>query len=90
MKFLKGLGLTKTNILPHYQMVKDHYLDGRRLFEDITYGDSWGQKFLVLVDGSYLFVEDEKETIYGEAYLIADGVIIQICEENQTREGLRG
>lgn len=84
VKFLQGLGLTKTNILPHYQMVKDNYLDGMRLFEDITYGDSWGQKFLVLVDGSYLFSEDGIETVYGEAYVISDGKIEKICEENQT------
>lgn len=84
VKFLQGLGLTKTNILPHYQMVKDNYLDGMRLFEDITYGDSYGQKFLVLPDGSYLFGEDGKETVYGEAYVITDGKIEKICEENQT------
>lgn len=85
VKFLRGLGLTKTNILPHYQMVKNYYLDGMRLFEDITYGDSWGQKFLVLVDGSYLFSENGKETVYGEAYVISDGRIEQICEENHTK-----
>ena len=30
-----GLGLTQTNLLPHYQMVKDWMLDGQRLYEDI-------------------------------------------------------
>lgn len=89
VKFLQGIGLTKTNILPHYQMVKDYYLDGMRLFEDITYGDSWGQKFLALVDGSYLFSENGKETVYGEAYVISDGKIEKICEEDQTVQILR-
>ena len=84
VRFLRGLGITKTNILPHYQMVKDNYLDDRRLFEDITYGDSWNQRFLVLPDGSYLFSENGEETVYGEAYVISDGILTKICEENET------
>lgn len=85
MRFLPGLGLTGINILPHYQMVKDSLLDGMRLFEDITYPDSMGRKFLALPDGSYLLIEDGTETVYGEAYLIADGAIEKICEENHSR-----
>ena len=80
-----GLGLTETNILPHYQMVKDWMLDGMRLFEEITYGDSWGKEFLALCDGSYLFIEREKEMVIGEAYVITNGTIYQVCWENQAR-----
>ncbi len=83
VRFLKGLGLTRTNILPHYQMVKDWYLDERRLFEDITYDDSVGKVFLVLPDGSYLLIKDGEEFVYGEAYVIADRQIRKICEDNQ-------
>lgn len=74
-RFIEGLGLTKTMILPHYQMVKDYYLDGKRLYEDITYSDSYGHKFLVLPDGSYLMSVDGEESIWGEAYIITDGKI---------------
>ena len=55
-----------------------------RLYEDITYGDSWSQRFLVLPDGSYLFSENGEETVYGEAYVISDGFLTKICEENET------
>lgn len=72
-KYLTGLNLTKTMILPHYQMVKDNILDDRKLYEDITYGDSKGRKFLAIPDGSYVICRDGKETIYGEAYYIRDG-----------------
>ena len=78
-----GLGLTKTNILPHYQMVKNWMLDDMRLFEDITYGDSWGKEFLALCDGSYLFVENGRELVIGEAYVITNGKLYQVCWENQ-------
>ncbi len=80
-RFILGLGLTKTNILPHYQMVKDYELDGQRLFEDITYGDSYGHEFLALCDGSYVLIEDGVETIYGEAYRILDGQISLMCSD---------
>ena len=80
-----GLGLTKTNILPHYRMVKDWTLDGMRLFEEITYSDSWGKEFLALCDGSYLFIENERELVVGEAYKISNSVKEQVCWEGQAR-----
>ena len=77
-RFAEGLGITKINVLPHYQMVKDNYLDGRRLFEDITYADSWGECFYAFVDGTYLLVENGRTTLHGEAYRLADGRMEQI------------
>lgn len=85
-RFIPGLGLTDVMVLPHYQMVKDIVLDGKRLFEEITYPDSMGRKFYALVDGSYLCVQDGQTRVYGEAYLIADGQISQICEVGERIE----
>lgn len=77
-RFAEGLGITTLNILPHYQMVKDNYLDGRRLFEDITFADSYGECFYVFVDGTYLLVEEGRTALFGEAYRLADGAMEQI------------
>ena len=82
-RYLMGLNLTKKQILPHYQMVKDYELDGRRLYEDITYEDSFGKRFLVLPDGSYLMSQNGDETVWGEAYEIADGKLCKICEDEE-------
>ena len=82
-RFIPGLALTDIMVLPHYQKVKDYYLDGKRLYEDITYGDSMGRKFYVLVDGGYVLVQDGKTVICGLAYLISDGMITQICSEGE-------
>lgn len=79
-RFAEGLGITKFNVLPHYQMVKDNDLDGRRLFGDITYADSWGECFYVFVDGTYLLIEDGRTTLFGEAYRLADGQMEQISQ----------
>ncbi len=82
-RFIMGLGLTKINILPHYQMTKSFMLDGMRLFEDITYGDSCGRRFLVLPDGSYYTLVDGRGTVWGEAYEIADGEMRLICRDGE-------
>ena len=78
-RFMPGLGLTKLNILPHYQQVKDSMLDGQRLFEDITYADSRGHVFYALPDGSYAY----NGAIYGEAYRIAEGRMTQVCSQGK-------
>lgn len=77
-RFLPGLGLTKKMILPHYQRGKVEMLDGLRIMEDIVYPDSRGREFYALVDGSYLYIDNGLEKIFGEAYRVADGELTQI------------
>jgi len=82
-RFLPGLGLTKTMLLPHYQEVKNDVLDGLRVFEDITYPDSVGKTFYAIPDGSWLLVEAGREELRGEAYRIRDGGIAQISADGE-------
>ena len=88
------LKIIAENITPSYEQSilniwnspvkgRNELLDGKRLFEDITYNDSINHQFIALVDGSYLLIDDH-ETIYGECYLIKDGHIQLICHENET------
>ena len=83
IRWLQGLNLTRTMLLPHYQMVRCKVLDGLRLYEDIVYKDSYGNEILNLPDGSYLLCENGEERIFGEAWLIKDGVNRQICADGQ-------
>ena len=80
VRYYPGLGLTHVNILPHYQQVKDYMLDGRRLYEDVTFADSMGKNFFVFVDGTYLLIEDGQTFLYGKAYCLHDGEMEQISE----------
>ena len=82
-RYRQGLGLTKTMVIPHYQMIKDWTLDGLRLFEDVAYSDSAksGYDFYCLPDGSYLYGHDGVEELRGEAYLIHDGQLTQISHD---------
>ncbi len=83
-RFVKGLGLTAINVLPHYHMVRDCMLDGKRLMEEITYPDSMGRRFIALEDGSYILIADGQSRLYGRAHLIADGKIFLICDDGQS------
>ena len=81
-KFLPGLGLTQVQIIPHYQMIRDYTLDGKKLFEEVTYPDSMGRTFHALPDGSFVYgIRGGREELRGEAYEIRDGVLTRISGE---------
>lgn len=84
IRWTQGLGLTDKNVLPHYNMVRDNILDGMRLFEDVTYPDSVGHPLYVLMDGSYILEHDGHSTLYGESYLLHNGVMEPICNEGES------
>ncbi len=83
-RFLPGLGLTKINLLPHYQENRDDVLDGLRVYEDIACPDSMGKTFYAIPDGSYLFADGCREELRGEAYRVKDGVISQVSSRGET------
>lgn len=74
-RFAPGLALTCVNICPHYQKVKDRMLDGKRLFEDITYVDSFGKTFYALPDNSYFYQDDDGLLLCGKAWRIRNGIL---------------
>jgi dipeptidase E len=74
-RFLPGLGLSKVQVLPHYQKVKDLLVDDMRLYEDITYADSVGQTFYALPDFSYIVDDGRFVTLFGEGYRIQNGIL---------------
>lgn len=82
-RWIPGLGITCINILPHFQALRNDVLDGLRLTEDIAIPDSEGQEIFALSDGSYIFLDGETSTLYGEAYLIKDRNLTQICKDGQ-------
>lgn len=79
--FFPGLGLAKCMMVPHYQKVYDTWLDGRRLIDDIVRSHSFGRRFLIIPDGTYVLAEQGRETVYGEAYLMTDGKFSVFCRQ---------
>ena len=84
-RFITGLGVTKTMIIPHFQAVKNDIVDGLRAIEDIAYPDSMGREFVALNDGSFIVCDNGVETLYGEAYLIKDGSETLLCKNEETK-----
>ncbi|MBQ2450395.1 MAG: Type 1 glutamine amidotransferase-like domain-containing protein [Lachnospiraceae bacterium] len=83
-RFVLGLGLTDIMVIPHYQYLKGAMLDGMNIIEDIAFADSMGRSFYALPDGSYIEITDDKTMLFGEAYLIRDGKLTKICENDES------
>lgn len=85
-KYLPGLGLTNINIIPHFNYLKDEYLEDKNLIDDIVLEDSKNKEFYGLNDGSFVEIIDGTTKIYGETYLIKDGKIEKICSDEEIIE----
>lgn len=86
LRFLPGLGITEVQILPHYYLCKDMMVDGFKVYEEIAMPDSREtlRRFYLFPDGTYLYGENGMETIYGEFFLIENGVMRQVANHGQS------
>lgn len=82
-RFGPGLGLTWVNICPHFQKVRHMMLDGKRLFEDITFHDSMGRCFFALPDNSYFYQDDHSLLLCGQAWRIKNGILELITVDGE-------
>ena len=73
--FVPGLNLTQVNILPHCQKAMHYELDGKRLYEDITFPHSIGHTFYALPDGSYFYQNEQELLLCGKAYRLKNGIL---------------
>ena len=84
-RWLKGLGLTDINLIPHLEQVRWAKIDGLRLFEDIAFPDSVGHRFYTFRDGGYVIVRDGKPAeLRGEAFEVTRGAMRRVSEENKS------
>ena len=83
-RYLNGLGLTDINVIPHYHLFeKLQFSDGTKMLEDILLPDSKKSPMIALPDRSYIIQQEDNVEIFGEAYLLKDGQVAQICENNK-------
>ena len=84
-RWLRGLGLTNINLVPHFEQVRYALVDGLRLFEDVAFPDSWGHRFYTFRDGGYVIQKKGRlAELRGEAYEITRGAMRRISEENKS------
>ena len=82
-RWLTGLGLTTRQLVPHYDQVRHALVDGRRLFEDIIFPESWRHAFYTFPDGGYIISRDGREELHGLAWEISNGQMRQVSAENE-------
>ena len=84
-RWLKGLGLTHIQLVPHMEQVRYAQVDGLRLFEDVAFPDSWNHRFYTFRDGGYVIQKPGKgPELRGEAFEITRGAMHRISEENKS------
>ena len=83
-RWLEGLGLTDIQLIPHLDQVRHVLLDGKRLFEDVIFPDSWNHRFYTFRDGGYVMVRDGRSRLFGEAWEITAGAMRRVSEENKS------
>lgn len=85
LRYLPGLGLTQVNILPHFEMLHDAWIDGKRLVDDVVAADSYGRPVYCLVDGAFFIISGHRTELRGEAYLMLHGKLSPLCEDGERK-----
>ena len=78
-----GLGQTGINIEPHFKLEVKEELDTKLRKELLQL--SINNTLYAITDGSYIFDDGDTQTIYGEAYLLNNGNIENICNNGETK-----
>lgn len=81
-RFYAGLGLTNINIYPHFSVIKDIVLDGKKMI-DYLVEDSAKLPILVLEDGSYFIQKENEIELYGKSYKLFNKSFVDLCQDNQ-------
>jgi len=76
-RYYDGLALTETHIMPHYQADDFAFWKNSRLVS-ILKEESHTTPIYVLPDSSYVLGKNGHETLFGEAFLLKDGLMSQI------------
>ena len=82
--FFEGLGLTSINIEPHFVYNASNFNENEKYQRKAIVDESYNRAIYGQCNGSHVFIGDDNiATIYGETYLIKNGNIEKICENNQ-------
>ena len=85
-KYIYGMGFTDVTIIPHFNVDKgcDYIPDTINLIDDYFKPDSKYMTLYAIPDGTYIAVVDNNTTIYGECYMINNGIISKACDKNKS------
>lgn len=79
-----GLSLTDINIEPHFVYETANFDENEVYQRNAIINESYNRPIYGQCNGSHIFIdENDIATIYGETYLITNGIIEKICENKQ-------
>lgn len=84
-QYLKGLGLTDVNIMPHFQNMRNERIDGYHLVRDLMAPHSFEKPIYCLSDGAYFHITSTETILCGEAYRLSRGVIRKVCHDGECK-----
>lgn len=83
--FFEGLGLVDVNIEPHFIYDVSNLDDNEKYQREEIIKESYNRPIYGQCNGSHIFIDNENvATIYGETYLIYNGMIDCICKNGNS------
>ncbi|MDO4271828.1 MAG: Type 1 glutamine amidotransferase-like domain-containing protein [Candidatus Saccharibacteria bacterium] len=82
--YLEGLGLSDINIEPHFTLDTTEFDELKMYQRNHQLEESKKRPIYALCDGSHILETEKSSVVYGEAFLIKDGTIVQICNDGQS------
>ncbi len=82
----QGLCKTRISIEPHFVYSDENFSDGEKLQRKEVLKESYKRVSYGLLDGSHIFDNGQKQTLYGEGYQIENGKITKVCDKKETIE----
>lgn len=81
--YLEGLGLSNINIEPHFILDTTEFNEMQLYQRKHLLEESNKRPIYALCDGSHILETNKSITVYGKAFLIKDGSIIQIGKDKE-------
>lgn len=83
--YFDGLGLTNINIEPHFELDDTNFNEDELYQRAAVIKESFNRPIYGQCNGSHIYInEDNVATIYGETYLIHNGKIEKICDNQKS------
>lgn len=76
--------MSNINIEPHFVLDTTEFDELQMYQRNHQLEESKRRAIYVLCDGAHILETDDSITVYGKAFLIKDGSVVQICDNKET------
>ena len=83
--YFEGLGLSNINVEPHFVLDTANFNDLELYQRGHIINESMKREIYAISDGAYIIEANNIITIFGESYLIKDGIITKLCSNGEQK-----